>query len=66
MINIGKFNTLKISTQTETATFLDGGDRDDIELNPNDIDKKLKTGHELSVFEYSDGKGKLLANTKTP
>jgi len=66
MINIGKFNTLKISKQRDTEVYLDGGDNGDILLNPKDVLEPDKIAGQLNVFIYTDGKGQLLATTQTP
>ena len=66
MINIGKFNTLKICKQRDTEVYLDGGDSGEILLNPKDVQQPGKIGDEVRVFIYSDGKGQLHATTQTP
>ncbi|MFW5443306.1 MAG: S1 RNA-binding domain-containing protein [Methylococcaceae bacterium] len=66
MIEIGKFNRLKIIKQYAKEIHLDGGDSAVVLLPVNDAPKDCKIGDELSVFVYGDEKEGLQATTKMP
>lgn len=65
MIDIGKFNALKITGVSNEGIFLDGGDLGEIAL----LDKALNNngvGDELNVFVFIDGKNQLQATSRKP
>ncbi|WP_305907395.1 S1-like domain-containing RNA-binding protein [Methylomarinum sp. Ch1-1] len=66
MINIGKFNTLKICKRGDRHLYLDGGESGEIPLKLNETKGQHRVGDELRVFVYTDGKGDLLATTQKP
>ncbi len=66
MIEIGKFNRLKIVKQYGKEFHLDGGESGAVLLPIADAPKDSKVGDECHVFVYVDAKDKLLATTKIP
>lgn len=66
MIEIGKFNKLKINKQKGRDYFLEGGELGDINLLSADIPKDCNIGDELNVFVYVDVKKQFQATTKIP
>jgi predicted RNA-binding protein (virulence factor B family) len=67
MIEIGKFNQLKITKLSNREIHLDAGeDADDILLPLIDAPQNSKVGDELNVFVYPDAKGILRAMMKIP
>ena len=66
MIEIGKFNQLKITKQHAREICLDGGDSGDVLLQATEAPKDCKIGDELNVFVYVDAKEELHATTRIP
>lgn len=65
MIEIGKFNQLKVSKR-DLDVYLDGGEFGDILLPSSEIPNDCKIGDSLNVFVYSGVKGQLTATFKKP
>lgn len=66
MLNIGKFNTLKVSKIVDFGLFLDGGNKIEILLPARYVTQTPKIGDELEVFIYSDSEDRLIATTEKP
>ena len=66
MLNIGKFNTLKVSKIVDFGQFLDGGNKIEILLPARYVTQTPKIGDELEVFIYSDSEDRLIATTEKP
>ncbi|MDP4146290.1 MAG: S1-like domain-containing RNA-binding protein [Bacillota bacterium] len=70
MINIGKFNNLRIARQSDFGYYLDaetGNTSDDILLPLNSaLEKELKIEDRVDAFIYRDSKDRLIATLKTP
>jgi len=66
MIEIGKFNQLKIIKLYAKEIHLDGGDLGEVLLPITDAPKESKVGDQLNVFVYADAKGSLVATIKLP
>ena len=66
MLNIGKFNTLKVSKIVDFGLFLDAGNKIEILLPARYITKTPKIGDELKVFIYADSEDRLIATTEKP
>lgn len=66
MIEIGKFNQLKIIKQQIKEIYLDGGNSSEIMLLASDVPKESKIGDVLNVFVYADSKETLVATTRMP
>jgi len=65
MIQIGKYNTLKIVRDTSVGLFLSDGEKD--VLLPNKyVPKTFEIGDELNVFVYLDHEERLTATTLKP
>ncbi|BAV09512.1 hypothetical protein SAMN05421788_101945 [Filimonas lacunae] len=65
MIEVGKFNTLKVVRQSEIGVFLDDGDKG-ILLPKRFVPPGAKVGDELEVFLYHDSDNRLIATTQKP
>lgn len=70
MINIGKFNILKVARKSEFGYYLDAGTgrtKDDVLLPKSElINKEINIGDELEVFIYRDSKDRIIATLKRP
>lgn len=66
MLNIGKFNTLKVLKIVDFGIYLDGGNGISILLPVRYISKAINIGEELEVFIYTDSENRLIATTETP
>ncbi|MEG1750023.1 MAG: S1-like domain-containing RNA-binding protein [Tannerellaceae bacterium] len=66
MVEIGKYNTLKIVKDLDFGVYLDGGDELEILLPARYVPKNVKPGDELEVFIYHDNEGRIIATTARP
>lgn len=66
MIQIGKYNTLKIVKDLDFGLYLDGGNDLEILLPARYVPKNVKPGDEIEVFIYHDNEGRLIATTARP
>lgn len=66
MVEIGKYNTLKIVKDLDFGVYLDGGDGVKILLPARYVPKNVKPGNEVEVFIYHDNEGRLIATTAKP
>lgn len=66
MIQIGKYNTLKIVKDLDFGVYLDGGNELEILLPARYVPKNVKPGDEIEVFIYHDNEGRLIATTARP
>ena len=66
MIEIGKYNTLKIVKDLDFGVYLDGGNGVEILLPTRYVPKNVKPGDEAEVFIYHDNEGRLIATTARP
>lgn len=70
MINIGKFNTLKVARKTDFGYYLDAGTgstRDDVLLPDNSTaGKELSVGDEVKAFIYRDSRDRIIATLNEP
>lgn len=66
MVEIGKYNTLKIVKDLDFGVYLDGGDGKEILLPARYVPKNVKPGDDVEVFIYHDNEGRLIATTVYP
>lgn len=66
MLEIGKYNTLKIVKDLDFGVYLDGGNGKEILLPARYVPKNVKPGDEVEVFIYHDNEGRLIATTVHP
>ena len=66
MINVGKYNTLKVVKAVDFGLYLDGGEGKEILLPTRYVPKEAKVGDEIEVFIYHDNEGRLIATTARP
>ena len=65
MIQVGNYNTLKVSRKTDFGFYLDDGE-DGILLPKRFVPKGLRIGDEIKVFIYHDSDNRLIATTQEP
>lgn len=65
MVNIGQYNTLKVSRKVDFGMYLDG-DGEDILLPKRYVPPGLEIGDEITVFVYHDNEQRLTATTDKP
>lgn len=66
MIEIGKFNLLKIDRDTQVGLFLTDGDDNDVLLPNKYVPKQFEFGQEVEVFVYLDHEERPVATTLEP
>lgn len=69
MIEVGRYNTLKVANITGIGAYLDaetGNPKDNILLPNNQLTEDIQEGHRLEVFIYRDSKDRLIATRKRP
>lgn len=66
MVEIGKYNTLKIVKDLDFGVYLDGGNDQEILLPARYVPKNVKPGDEVEVFIYHDNEGRIIATTAHP
>lgn len=65
MIEVGKYNTLKVIREVDFGVYLDDG-AEGILLPKRFVPANTKTGDEVTVFLYHDGEDRLIATTQKP
>jgi len=65
MVQVGMYNTLKVSRKTDFGFYLDDGG-DGILLPKRFAPKGLRIGDEIKVFVYHDSDNRLIATTQKP
>ncbi len=65
MIQVGNYNTLKVSRKTDFGFYLDDGE-DGILLPKRFVPRGLRIGDEIKVFIYHDSDNRLIATTQEP
>ena len=66
MLNIGKFNVLKVVKIVDFGLYLDGGNGIKILLPTRYVTSVPNIGDEINVFIYADSEDRLIATTETP
>ncbi len=66
MVNIGKFNRLKVSRLTDFGAYLDAGNGVEILIPAKYLTEAPAEGQELDVFVYTDSEDRLIASTEHP
>ena len=65
MVNVGRYNTLKVVKEVDFGMYLDGG-TDDILLRKRYVPEGLKIDDDITIFIYHDKDGRLIATTAKP
>ncbi len=65
MIEVGKYNNLKVIREVDFGVYLEDG-AEGILLPKRFVPANTKTGDELKVFLYHDGEDRLIATTQNP
>lgn len=66
MIQLGKYNTLRIVKDLEFGLYLDGGEKGEILLPRKYVPSSYEIGDELTVFIYLDSEDRIIATTQHP
>jgi len=66
MVNLGRFNKLKVVRQLPRGVQLDGGRVGEILLPKQYVSSPLEAGEEINVFIYRDSEDRFIATTQTP
>lgn len=67
MIEIGKYNTLRVVKEVDFGLYLDGGEEyDEILLPIRYVPENVKPDDELEVFIYLDSEDRIIATTEDP
>lgn len=66
MVQVGKYNTLRVVKQVDFGFYLDGGEDGEILLPKRFVPRGLKEDDELEVFIYHDNENRLIATTQKP
>jgi len=65
MVQVGRYNTLKVNKHVDFGVYLDGGDTE-ILLPKRYVPENLQDGDEIEVFVYHDNENRLIATTEHP
>lgn len=65
MLEVGKYNTLKVIREVSIGVYLEGAE-DGILLPKRFMPERLRKGDEIRVFIYHDSENRLIATTETP
>ena len=65
MVQVGRYNTLKVVKHVDFGVYLDGGDTE-ILLPKRYVPADLEDGDEITVFIYHDSESRLVATTDHP
>jgi len=66
MVEIGKYNQLKVVRETEAGVYLDGGDYGELLLPADQVFVDCQVGKTLEVFLYGDSERRVIPTTKKP
>lgn len=66
MVEIGKFNRLRIEKERSVGFFFDGGDDGDILMPKRHQPEHCEVGDEMDVFIFRDAEERLTATTRIP
>lgn len=66
MIQLGNYNTLRITRFTDHGAYLDGGDLGEILMPKTYVDRRMHIGTEVNVFVYLDQSERLVGTLETP
>ena len=66
MVNVGRYNTLRVVKEVDFGVYLDGGDGLEILLPTRYVPENCNVDDEIEVFIYHDNEGRLIATTARP
>lgn len=66
MVNVGRYNTLRVVKKVDFGFYLDGGEDGEILLPKRFVPDGLKESDDLEVFIYHDSDNRLIATTQKP
>lgn len=66
MLNIGRYNKLKVTRLVDFGAYLDCGDDREVLMPAKFADRPLAPGDEVEVFVYTDSRDRLIATTERP
>lgn len=66
MVEVGKYNTLRIVKRVDFGMYLEGDNGQEILLPTRYVPKDANPGDEIEVFIYHDNEGRIIATTAHP
>jgi len=66
VVNIGKYNTLRVIKEVDFGVYLDGEDEGEILMPVRYVPKECKVGDSVDVFLYLDSEDRPIATTEKP
>ncbi len=66
MVELGRYNTLKVQQKGDHGAYLDGGSDGLILMPRRYVSESVEVGESVRVFVYSDSEDRLVATTETP
>lgn len=66
MVQVGKYNTLRVVKSLDFGVYLDGGDKGEILLPARYVPEICSIGDEIEVFVYFDSEDRIIATTEKP
>lgn len=66
MLQIGRYNTLRVVKSVDFGVYLDGGEQGEILLPSNSVPPDCKVGDEIEAFIYFDSDDRIIATTERP
>lgn len=66
MVNIGKYNTLKVNRMVDFGAYLSADNETEILLPAKFVPEDCQIGDEIEVFVYNDSEDRLIATTQKP
>lgn len=66
MVEIGRYNKLRIVKEVEFGLYLDGQEEGEILLPKKYVTDSFKTGETIEVFIYKDSEDRIIATTEKP
>ena len=66
VVNIGKYNTLRVIKEVDFGVYLDGEQEGEILMPVRYVPKNCKVGDSVDVFLYLDSEDRLVATTEKP
>ena len=66
MVQIGKYNTLRVVKSLDFGVYLDGGEKGEILLPARYVPENCHIGDEITVFIYFDSEERIIATSERP
>lgn len=66
MVELGRYNRLRVVKRADIGIFLDGGDFGEILLPRRYVEDSMQVGNDVEVFVYNDSEDRVIATTERP